>query len=120
MGDPALAKGPVDRKVVRIVTPGTISDEALLDASQDNLLCAITQHGERYGIAHLDISSGRFFVCEVEGEAALEAELGVNFIPLALDVTDSVSLEKAVEPTQDAGVQAWRKCRTRARYAARA
>ncbi len=76
IGDPAASKGPVERKVVRIVTPGTVSDEALLDEHQDNLLCAISQHLDRFGIAHLDISSGRFFVSEVEGEAALQAELG--------------------------------------------
>ncbi|MDY6920487.1 MAG: DNA mismatch repair protein MutS [Pseudomonadota bacterium] len=75
IGDPAASKGPVERKVVRVVTPGTVSDEALLDATMDNLLCAVTQHLDRYGIAHLDITSGRFFVSEVEGETALMAEL---------------------------------------------
>lgn len=96
MGDPALAKGPVERKVVRIVTPGTISDEALLDESQDNLLCAITQHGDRYGIAHLDISSGRFFVCEVENEAALDAELG-RINPAELLVAEDSHVLKKVQ-----------------------
>lgn len=76
IGDPAASKGPVERKVIRIVTPGTVSDEALLDEQQDNLLCAIAQHLDRYGIAHLDISSGRFYVSEVEGDSALQAELG--------------------------------------------
>ncbi|HVL00979.1 MAG TPA: DNA mismatch repair protein MutS, partial [Dongiaceae bacterium] len=95
-GDPALAKGPVERKVVRIVTPGTISDEALLDESQDNLLCAITQHGEHYGIAHLDISSGRFFVCEVESEAALDAELG-RINPAELLVAEDSHVLKKVK-----------------------
>jgi len=75
IGDPATSKGPVERKVVRVVTPGTVSDEALLDEKYDNLLCAISQHLDTYGIAHLDISSGRFFVSEVTGEAALMAEL---------------------------------------------
>ncbi|MAR91093.1 MAG: DNA mismatch repair protein MutS [Pseudomonadales bacterium] len=75
IGDPATSKGPVERKVVRVVTPGTVSDEALLDATVDNLLCAVTQHLDRYGIAHLDITSGRFFVSEVDGETALMAEL---------------------------------------------
>lgn len=96
IGDPALAKGPVERKVVRIVTPGTVSDEALLDESQDNLLCAITQHMDRYGIAHLDISSGRFFVCEVEGEAAMEAELG-RINPAELLVAEDSHVLKKVQ-----------------------
>ena len=43
IGDPATSKGPVERKVVRILTPGTVSDEALLDERQDNLLMAVTQ-----------------------------------------------------------------------------
>ncbi|MEZ5506176.1 MAG: DNA mismatch repair protein MutS [Gammaproteobacteria bacterium] len=96
IGDPALSKGPVERKVVRIVTPGTISDEALLDESQDNLLCAITQSADHYGIAHLDISSGRFFVCEVAGEAALEAELG-RINPAELLVAEDSHVLKKVQ-----------------------
>ena len=87
IGDPATSKGPVDRQVVRVVTPGTVSDEALLDEKYDNLLCAITQHMDRFGIAHLDISSGRFFVSEVEGEAALQAELA-RLDPAELLVTE--------------------------------
>ncbi len=76
IGDPAASKGPVERKVTRVVTPGTVSDEALLDEHQDNLLCAIAQQQDRYGIAHLDIASGRFFVSEVSGDSALQAEMG--------------------------------------------
>ncbi|MDN7220364.1 hypothetical protein QVL79_26940, partial [Klebsiella pneumoniae] len=60
IGDPATTKGPVERKVVRIVTPGTISDEALLQERQDNLLAAIWQDSKGFGYATLDISSGRF------------------------------------------------------------
>jgi len=75
IGDPATSKGPVDRKVVRVVTPGTLSDEALLDERTDNLLAAITQSDSNYGVAYLDLSAGRFRVLEVGGEEALEAEL---------------------------------------------
>jgi len=79
VGDPATSKGPVERKVMRIVTPGTVTDEALMNAKQDNLLVAVTceTRGEDsvYGIASLDVGSGRFYVLEVESEAALEAEL---------------------------------------------
>lgn len=60
IGDPATTKGPVERKVVRVVTPGTLTDEALLDAAQDSLLCAICHLGDTYGVAALDMSSGRF------------------------------------------------------------
>ncbi|MEZ5567721.1 MAG: DNA mismatch repair protein MutS [Halioglobus sp.] len=75
IGDPATSKGPVDRQVVRVVTPGTLSDEALLEDRVERLLMAITQHQERFGIAYLDLSSGRFRVLEVQGDEALEGEL---------------------------------------------
>ncbi len=75
IGDPATSKGPVERKVVRVVTPGTISDEALLDERRDNLLAAIAHHKEQFGIATLDIGSGRFLVMEVAGAEELQSEL---------------------------------------------
>jgi DNA mismatch repair protein MutS len=75
IGDPATTKGPVERKVVRIVTPGTISDEALLQERQDNLLAAIWQDDKGFGYATLDISSGRFRLIEPEDREAMAAEL---------------------------------------------
>lgn len=75
VGDPATSKGPVERKVVRIVTPGTISDEALLKDSQDNLIVAISEHDKRYGLAYLDMSSGRFVLLEPSSTEQLHAEL---------------------------------------------
>jgi len=80
IGDPATSKGPVERKVVRVITPGTLTDEAFLDERRDNLLVAVnkqkhTKDDSIYGIAMLDISSGRFVVMEVCNEDALLAEL---------------------------------------------
>ncbi|MEZ9196620.1 DNA mismatch repair protein MutS [Shewanella sp. 10N.286.54.B9] len=75
VGDPATSKGPVERKVVRIVTPGTLTDEALLQERQDNLLAALYQGKSGYGYATLDIASGRFVVTELANTEALEAEL---------------------------------------------
>ncbi|MBK5930072.1 DNA mismatch repair protein MutS [Halochromatium salexigens] len=94
-GDPAKAKGPVEREVVRIVTPGTLTDEALLEERQENLLCALAESGadskvkssagsgassgtdaaERVGLAVLELASGRFSVLEIDGREALIAEL---------------------------------------------
>jgi DNA mismatch repair protein MutS len=68
-------KGPVTREVVRIVTPGTVTDDALLDARRENLLAALAVDGERFGIAWLDLAAGRFSVLEGEGREALAAEL---------------------------------------------
>jgi DNA mismatch repair protein MutS len=75
IGDPATSKGPVERAVVRVVTPGTLSDEALLEDKVDNLLLAVSQHQQNYGIAYLDLSTGRFRVLEICGEEALTGEL---------------------------------------------
>ncbi|GHM56400.1 hypothetical protein ECZU51_50700 [Escherichia coli] len=75
IGDPATSKGPVERKVVRIVTPGTISDEALLQERQDNLLAAIWQDSKGFGYATLDISSGRFRLSEPADRETMAAEL---------------------------------------------
>ncbi|MFD2191211.1 DNA mismatch repair protein MutS [Pistricoccus aurantiacus] len=75
IGDPALAKGPVERKVVRIVTPGTLHDEALLDAHRDNLLLALHSQSNCWGLAWLELSSGRFSVLEVESEAEMLSEV---------------------------------------------
>ena len=69
------SKGPVAREVVRIVTPGTVTDEALLDARRENLLSALALEGERYGLAWLDLGAGRFCVLEGEGRESLAAEL---------------------------------------------
>ncbi|MGV8960688.1 MAG: DNA mismatch repair protein MutS [Stenotrophomonas sp.] len=75
IGDPALAKGLVERKVVRIVTPGTVTDEALLDERRDTLLMAISRNKAGYGLAWADLAGGRFLVNEVDSDDALEAEL---------------------------------------------
>ncbi|MFT7491786.1 MAG: DNA mismatch repair protein MutS [Pseudohongiellaceae bacterium] len=77
VGDPATSKGPVERKVMRVVTPGTVTDEALMQARRDNLLVAVNYEAQKdcYGIASLDLGSGRFYIIEVIGEDALIAEL---------------------------------------------
>lgn len=75
IGDPANTKGPVERRVVRIVTPGTLSDEALLNERQDNLLAALWQAPQGFGYATLDITSGRFLVSEPADREAMAAEL---------------------------------------------
>jgi DNA mismatch repair protein MutS len=75
IGDPAASKGLVERKVVRIVTPGTVTDEALLSERRDTLLLALSRNRHGYGIAWADLAGGRFLVNEVTGDDALEAEL---------------------------------------------
>ena len=75
IGDPALAKGLVERKVVRVVTPGTVTDEALLNERRDTLLMTVARGRSGYGLAWADLAGGRFMVNEVDSDDALEAEL---------------------------------------------
>ncbi|TWX68819.1 DNA mismatch repair protein MutS [Colwellia demingiae] len=86
IGDPATSKGPVERKVVRVITPGTVSDEALLADRQDNLIVAIvdnqspqaklkTSSAPAFGLAYLDMASGRFVLTEPQTNEQLQAEL---------------------------------------------
>ncbi|MGB1320115.1 MAG: DNA mismatch repair protein MutS [Vibrio gallaecicus] len=75
IGNPATSKGPVERAVVRIVTPGTVTDEALLSERVDNLIAAIYHHKGKFGYATLDITSGRFQLSEPETSEAMAAEL---------------------------------------------
>ena len=83
IGDPATSKGPVERKVVRVITPGTLSDEALLTDRQDNLIVAIVENHSKsrkrtdadFGLAYLDMASGRFVITEPKTSEQLQAEL---------------------------------------------
>ena len=96
IGDPALAKGLVERKVVRIVTPGTVTDEALLNERRDTLLMAVSRGGSSskgggFGLAWADLAGGRFLVNEVESADALEAELA-RLQPAELLIPDEEGL----------------------------
>jgi len=74
IGDPATSKGPVERKVMRIVTPGTLTDSALLEEKRDSLLLALHQRHGKLGLAWLNLASGQFFVSETSADN-LSAEL---------------------------------------------
>lgn len=70
--DPKKAIGVVKRDVVRVVTPGTLTDDMLLDAKEDNFLCAISSSGASAGISWVDISTGHFFVQEIAEGAVID------------------------------------------------
>ena len=78
IGDPATSKGPVERRIVRIVTPGTLTDDALLPAKADRTLASVYIGGNarapRAGLAWLNLASGDFRVTEC-APAQLESEL---------------------------------------------
>ena len=75
VGDPATSKGPVERKVMRILTPGTVTDDFLLEERRDNLLLSIFQQKDSFGIACIDLSNGRFIVQEAKDQQSLLNEL---------------------------------------------
>ena len=96
IGDPATSRGPVHREVTRILTPGTVTDEALLDGDRESLLMAVHPGGEGFGLAVLDLSTGRFWGLEAEREEALSAEIE-RVRPAELLVSETARLPSAVE-----------------------
>jgi len=75
IGDPQNSKGPVERKVLRVLTPGTVTDEALLDDKSENLLVSIAHNNVSFGIASLDMCSGLFQLNEVDSQDAFISEI---------------------------------------------
>ena len=75
-GDPTSSKGLVERKITRIITPGTITENALLEHSRENYLLAVCKAGQSAGLAYLDLSSGRFILqtCQSLQELSNEVE----------------------------------------------
>ncbi len=95
IGDPALAKGPVERQVVRVVTPGTLTEDSLLDANQDNLIACITGDSGTWGLAILDLASGRFELQQLDDQESLVNELN-RLRPAELITSDAVEYPPSV------------------------
>ncbi len=74
-GEPGQTRGPMEREVVRIVTPGTLTDEALLEERRDSPLASVHAAAGRFALAWLDLSAGRFTIMELPDLDALDAEL---------------------------------------------
>ena len=98
IGDPATSKGPVERKVTRVVTPGTLTDEALLSATRDNVVAAVFGNDGAYGIAWLDLSAGRFRLAETPDEEALFGEIE-RLRPAELLVDEDHSFKESFNDT---------------------
>jgi len=75
IGDPATSKGPVERKVVRVVTPGTLVEDSLLDERRDNILAAIYERDDTYAIATLELSLGLFKAQQLDSIEQVQSEL---------------------------------------------
>ncbi|MEX0900958.1 MAG: DNA mismatch repair protein MutS [Gammaproteobacteria bacterium] len=96
VGDPATSKGPVERRVTRIVTPGTLTDDALLDARRDTLLAAVSRAPTGWGLAWLDLAGGRFCALECDDADALAAELD-RLAPAELLAGEDLVLPAAID-----------------------
>ena len=75
IGRPPPSGGPVKREVVRLVTPGTLTEEALLDSGAENLVAALCEKDGGYGLAWMELSSGSFSITECRSLEELEGEL---------------------------------------------
>lgn len=96
VGDPNNSKGPVERKVVRVMTPGTITDEALLEDRHENLIACISRHKKDWALAWLELASGRFSVRLLDDIANLFSELE-RLQPAELIYDDAIELNETLE-----------------------
>lgn len=103
IGDPAASKGPVERKVTRVMTPGTLTDEALLEDHRENLVAALAELKDCWGMAWLELASGRFCVRQLDHAAALTSELE------RLQPAELVVAEESKIPDQYPGLKAVRR-----------
>ena len=102
VGDPATSKGLVDREVVRIVTPGTITDDNLLDHKRDNYICALYQQNELFGLASIELSSGDFVLQSFDAYGDLLGEIE-RLQPAEIIIQDGEELnvpERLLQPLQ--------------------
>jgi DNA mismatch repair protein MutS len=88
VGDPALCKGPVERKVVRIITPGTITEDILLNERISNILLSVYKTKQHYGFASVEISSGQVALLEVDHSACL-VDIIEQFQPAEILLSDN-------------------------------
>jgi len=91
IGDPALAKGLVERRVVRVITPGTVTDEGLIDPRRENVIAALDHLAQGFALAHMELGSGRFALARLNDFNALKQELD-RINPIELIVAEQVTL----------------------------
>jgi DNA mismatch repair protein MutS len=101
--DPKAAKGVVKREIVRIVTAGTLTDEALLVEQDDNLLAALVHRGQEVGLAAIELAGGRFEVIEVEPAAALDELVRLAPAELILEEEAAEAIQRLAEELRQVG-----------------
>ncbi|MBS0614915.1 MAG: DNA mismatch repair protein MutS, partial [Proteobacteria bacterium] len=95
-GEPGKIKGPMQREVVRVVTPGTVTDDALLDERRETLLASLARGGHAFGLAWLDLAAGRFWVMALPSEQAVDAELE-RLRPAEILIADDAPVPAALQ-----------------------
>ena len=112
IGDPTASTGPVERKVTRVVTPGTLAEDGLLDADRESVLAGVHRDGGGWGLSWLNLSSGEFRIRDCETGAALATELtriGAAEVVLAedadIDLAQPVKRRPALDFDADLGVR---------------
>ena len=93
MEDPRFAKGIVKREIARIVTPGTATEASLLRSHENNYLAAATFHGDRAGLAHVDVSTGEFRATELDAAEVAAALENLNAREVLLAPSRSVATD---------------------------
>ena len=104
IGDPATSKGPVERRVTRIVTPGTLAEDGLLDPDRESVLAGVHPDGNGWGLSWLNVSSGefRFRECHSTGELVAELDrIGAAELVAAEDVDIDAGREMTRRPALD-------------------
>jgi len=110
IGDPATSKGLVERKVTRVITPGTVIEEELLERQKENYLLAVGTADTKYGLAYLDLSSGRFLLqtCNSINEFHDELER-INPAEIILTEDDQLNSEltQRIEKYSHRSIPSW-------------
>ena len=99
IGDPAASKGPVERRVARIVTPGTLAEDGLLDADRESVLAGAHPGGNGWGLSWLNLASGEFYIRECDSADELTTELD-RIGPAELVAAEDVDIDAGREITR--------------------
>ena len=103
--DPALAKGLVERDVIRVITPGTVIEPSMLDERANNFLLSVCFMGDRAGLSRADVSTGEFFVSEIDLAADTLRDEVARIAPMEIITNDLERLREALKREENASEQ---------------
>ncbi len=104
--DPKKAKGVVKRDVVRVVTPGTVLEDSILEGGSNNYLMAISQEWNRYGLAFVDVSTGEFLTTQIQGDEAEQRVLSEisRFSPSEIIISEEAAGSNILKEAEQSGI----------------